>query len=497
MNVAELLWQAAGHTRSPAVIEGVGAPTAYDELQRRAAGGAAFLAAAGVGDGDRVAIFAERGSAAIAAYFAVLAVGGVAVLVNERLRPRQVEYVLAHSGARLLIASAWLMQNQPRALNVTIRIADLASLPETGTFTPVPRAAGDLCNLVYTSGSSGPPKGVAHTHAGILAGVEIVAGYLGLKATDRTASVLSLSSVYGLNQLLCAVATGGVLVIERSPLPQRIVATLRAAGATVLAAVPGLWLQLLDLPAFRDGGIPSLTVLQNAGEHPPVELVRRVREAYPGAQLFLQYGMTETFRGAYVPPSEVDARPQSIGRAMPRSKLVVVREDLTECAPGEVGQLAHIGPTVAAGYWNDPDGTARVFRPYPFGRDDGAAEPRAVLSGDMARADADGYLYFVGRSDRMIKTMGFRVGPDEIGDVLFASGEVADAVVTSEPDAARGERVVAHVVLNQDGDVGRLRRYCGTELPRYMWPARFELHAALPRLPSGKYDVAAVVSARP
>ena len=149
---------------------------------------------------------------------------------------------------------------------------------------------------------------------------------------------------------------------------------------------------------------------------------------------------------------------------------------------------------MAAGYWNDPEATAQVFRPYPFGRDDGVAEPRAVLSGDLVRMDGEGYLYFVGRRDRMIKTLGFRVGPDEIGDVLFASGEVAEAIVVPEPDPVRGERIVAHLVLAPEGDLDRLRRYCGTELPRHMWPSRFELHTELPRLPSGKYDLSAVGS---
>ena len=172
--------------------------------------------------------------------------------------------------------------------------------------------------------------------------------------------------------------------------------------------------------------------------------------------------------------------------------MLVLREDLTPCAVGEVGELVHRGPTVALGYWNDPEATARVFRAYPLRAAGAPDAERVVFSGDLVRRDADGWLYFVGRRDRMIKTLGYRVSPDEIATVLYASGEIAECIITAEPDDTRGERIVAFVVLAGGGSLERLKMYGALELPRHMQPARYELREALPRLPSGKHDVAAL-----
>jgi acyl-CoA synthetase (AMP-forming)/AMP-acid ligase II len=204
------------------------------------------------------------------------------------------------------------------------------------------------------------------------------------------------------------------------------------------------------------------------------------------------YGLTEALRSTYLAPEEVDRRPDSIGRAIPGAEIFVVRDDGTVAPPGEVGELVQRGPTVTLGYWKDPELTARVFRPHPF-RPVGAPDAeRVVYSGDLVRRDEDGFLYFVSRKDRIIKTMGFRVGPDEVADVLLASGEVAEAAVMGEADPQWGERIVAHVVLVGGGSVERLKAYCGRELPRHLQPARFEVRQAMPLLPSGKHDVAAL-----
>ena len=200
------------------------------------------------------------------------------------------------------------------------------------------------------------------------------------------------------------------------------------------------------------------------------------------------YGLTEAFRSTYLPPDEVDRRPESMGRAIPGAEILVLREDGTECAPEEVGELVHRGPTVALGYWADPEATARVYRPHPLRPEGTPDQERVVYSGDLVRRDAEGFLYFVGRRDKMIKTLGFRVSPDEVVEVLYASGEVVEAIVTTESDDDRGERIVAFVVLAPNGSLERLEQHAKIELPRYMQPARFEVRDALPRTSSGKHD---------
>jgi acyl-CoA synthetase (AMP-forming)/AMP-acid ligase II len=200
------------------------------------------------------------------------------------------------------------------------------------------------------------------------------------------------------------------------------------------------------------------------------------------------YGLTEALRSTYLAPEDVDAHPDAIGRPIAGTEITVMRDDGTPCEPGEVGELVQRGPTVALGYWEDPDATAAAFR----APDASGARWRSVRSGDLVRMDSTGILYFVGRRDQMIKTLGYRVAPDEICNVLYASGMVAEAVVTSEPDPQRGERIIACVVLTADATVDRLDRYCKLELPRYMHPARIDVCDALPRLPNGKFDVRAI-----
>jgi acyl-CoA synthetase (AMP-forming)/AMP-acid ligase II len=235
--------------------------------------------------------------------------------------------------------------------------------------------------------------------------------------------------------------------------------------------------------------MPALRIMQNAGGHLPLSGVRGLRIAQPQARLFLQYGMTETFRSTYLAPDEVDRHPTSIGRPIAGTDILVVRDDLTPCDVGEVGELVHRGPNVAVGYWNDVEATNRVFRPAPSQGAVSAPAERLVFSGDLVRRDEAGLLYFVGRRDRMIKTLGFRVAPDEVADVLFASGEILQGVVVGEADDERGERIVAHVTLAPAGSVEALTAFCRRELPRHMQPNRFEVHDSLPRLPSGKYDL--------
>jgi amino acid adenylation domain-containing protein len=496
VNVAELLWRSAAHRGDHVAVVERDGKTAYAALRDRAAAVAAALVDAGVRPGDRVGILLDGGADAVAAFFGVTAAGAIAIVINESLRPRQIEHILGHATAGTLLTSGSLLAQLPRGIvtSALSRQLCIEDVPAHGRFTPIERSGMEPAQICYTSGSTGLPKGVIITHANLWAVTEAVVGYLGLIPRDRIASLLPFSFVYGFNQVLCAVGTGATLVIERSPLPQQLVATLATRGVTVLAAVPPLWQQLLNVAAFRSRPLPSLRIVTNAGGHLPPSAVRQIREAQPQAALFLMYGLTEVLRSTYLPPEEVDRRPDSIGRAIPGAEVLILNEDLKPCGLGEVGELVHRGPTVTLGYWNDPEGTARVYRPNPL-RPAGVPDTeRVVFSGDLVRCDEQGFLYFVGRRDRMIKTLGYRVSPDEIANVVSASGEVVECVVAAEPDAERGQRIVAFVVLAPEGSLDLLKRYCTTELPRYMQPTRFDVRDALPRLVSGKHDLAALLS---
>lgn len=474
-----------------------GTCVSFGELAAGAAAIASLLRSAGIRPGDRVGILLERGATAASAYFATLMGGGAAVMINEALKARQVDYILSHSGARFLISTGPLLGRLGRGLLAHVEIFDLDDVDpphETPDEGIAPRTDADMAHLIYTSGSTGAPKGVVVSHGNVRAGAAAVVDYLGIAATDRIASLLPFGFDYGLNQLLCAAATGATLVVERTPVPQRIVHTLFEREVTVLPAVPPLWLQLLDVERFRTERLPTLRVMTNTGGRLPTRAVNALRAGQPHADLVLMYGLTEAFRSTWLPPGKVDVKPQSIGRAIPGAEILVLREDGTACGPGEIGQLVHRGPTVTLGYWDDPGATAARFGPNPLRPEGTPDAERVVFSGDLVHMDEDGDLFFVGRRDAMIKSMGHRVAPEEVMEVLQSSGEVVEAMITAEPDEMRGDAIIAHVVLGRRGDLDRLKRYSARELPRYMQPVRYEVHETLPRTASGKHDPKALAA---
>ena len=486
-NFARLLSRAAESFGDRPAISHRGTTTTFTKLGLRAGGIAKALIESGLRPGDACSVLARSPEDAAAAFFAVLGVGAVGTNLNELYRPRQIEFVLSHSRAKVLLIGRDVLKSFPRPLATDAQVVVLEDITEHVPFAPVPRSGSDSAQITYTSGSTGQPKGVLMGHANLWAGVRVVAGYLGLSSQDRIASLLPFSFVYGFNQLTTSLFVGATLVVERSTLAQEIVGTLRRESITVLAAVPPLWQQLLGVAGFRDVPLESLRVMTNAGGRLPPESVRQLRRAQPQARLFLMYGLTEVFRSTFLNPEEVDAHPDSMGRAVPESTVYVVSERGEIATDGEVGELVHGGPTVAIGYLGDEEASKRVFRDNPFAAP--GAPRRVVYSGDLVRRDAEGRLYYVGRRDRMIKTMGFRVSPEEISDVIQASGLVSEVAIVTEPDPQRGERIVACIVPKGESTLEQLRRYCGVELPRYMQPARFVVLDAIPRNPSGKHDL--------
>ena len=492
-NFAGLLWQAASKWPDKAAIEDEAGRHTYRDLKDSAAAFADVLSAGGVRPGDPVCLLMRRGAGAAAAFFGASAIGAVVCLVNEAYKTRQIAHVLESTGCKHLVVAAEFWDSMQRIpLGAALRI-DPDQVGPVGLATPIYRADADPAQLTFTSGSTGRPKGVLSSHANLWAGAEVVPAYLGIVAGDRIASLLPFSFVYGFSQLCCALLTGSTLVVERATLPIDIVRGLRDARISVLAAVPPLWMQLLQ-GGLEATPLPHLRIGTCAGGKLAPEIVRRVRVAQPHMRLFLMYGLTEVFRSTFLPPEEIDAHPDSMGRAVPGSEVFVLRDDGTPCGVDEVGELVHSGPTVALGYWADPETTARVFRRNPLRSTE---EGPVVFSGDLVRRDAEGRLYYVGRRDRMIKTLGFRVSPEEIADTLLASGLLQEAAVTSEPDVQRGERIVAHVCLKPGIALAQLRQFCGLELPRYMQPARYREYTQLPRNASGKIDLVALAALSP
>jgi acyl-CoA synthetase (AMP-forming)/AMP-acid ligase II len=256
--------------------------------------------------------------------------------------------------------------------------------------------------------------------------------------------------------------------------------------------VPPLWLQLVEAD-WSEAARRGLRLFANTGGAMQAPLLARLRALFPTAEPFLMYGLTEAFRSTYLPPPDADRRPDSIGKAIPNAEILVLREDGSECEPGEIGELVHRGAHVALGYWNDPKRSAERFRPFPQPAA-GLAGEAAVWSGDLVVRDEEGFLFFVGRRDEMIKSSGYRISPTEVESVLFQYPQIAEAAVFGAPDEALGQRIVA-LVVSRDGplDERGLAAHCGRSLASYMMPeiVRFP---ELPRLSNGKLDRAGLAA---
>jgi acyl-CoA ligase (AMP-forming) (exosortase A-associated) len=487
---------AARHAARPAVTFG-DATVAYEELWRRVASAGAGLQALGLGRGERVAVQLDKRIETVVAMFGASAAGGAFVPINPLLRAKQVAHILGDCDVKVLVTT-------PERLALLDDLAAVEHVVLVGggergdgvhlwedleAAAPAPEPRGvldvDLAAILYTSGSTGLPKGVVLSHRNLLAGAESVSTYLANDPEDVILAVLPLSFDAGLSQVTTALHAGAHVVLVNYLLPRDIVKLCARHRVTGLTCVPPLWIGLADLP-WPAEATQALRYFANTGGRMPRATLDRLRAIFPTARPFLMYGLTEAFRSTYLDPAEVDRRPDSIGKAIPGAEVLVVREDGTLCEPGEEGELVHRGALVALGYWNDPVRTAERFKPAP-GRDGALTTPEmAVWSGDVVKADDEGFLYFVSRKDEMIKTSGYRVSPTEIEEAVYDTGLVRDAVALGVED----ERIGQHIALVVSGDVDPevLRATLAKQLPTYMVPRLVTVRDELPRSPNGKFD---------
>lgn len=467
------------------------------------------LAELALSPGERVAVYLPKVPEAVIGMFASAALGAVFVPVNPLLKPQQVAYILNDCNVRVLITSTdrhqllapvlghchdlhWVITTGSQHTQHTVDHYQLlpwqtAAAPPSRPAVPAPVIDQDIAAILYTSGSTGNPKGVVLSHRNMLAGARSVASYLANQANDRLLAVLPFSFDYGLSQLTCAFHSGASVVLMDYLLPRDVIRAISRYGVTGLAAVPPLWNQLaeLDWPAEAQA---SLRYITNSGGAMPVATTTKLRKVLPNTAIYLMYGLTEAFRSTYLPPDQIDSRPQSMGKAIPNAEILVLREDGSECAPGEPGELVHRGALVALGYWNDPARTAERFKPIPGRHPQLPLAEIAVWSGDQVKKDEEGYLYFISRKDEMIKTSGYRVSPTEVEAVVYSAQLVSEAAALGLPHPQLGQAIVIVVATSQPDVASELLAHCQRELPNYMVPRQVIVTAALPRNPNGKID---------
>ena len=483
----------------------------YAELDAMANRLANALLGQGVARGDRVVVHLENSVETVVSIFAALKASAVCVPVSPKTKPVKLSYILNNcqaaalvTGARTDIGGLWAGAPSLRAAVVVSKETAGACNPSNRCFTFAdlqhafgpsrPRQRGidlDLACLVYTSGSTGHPKGVMCDHGNIVFAAHSIMGYLGSREDDVVIGVLPLSFSYGLYQVFMTLGCGGTLVLEQSfTYIAEVLQHIEQERVTGLPGVPSLFAMLLQMD-LSPYDLRSLRYITNAAAALPARHIQELRTRFPQAKLYSMYGLTETKRALYLPPDQLDRRPESVGIAIPGTEVWLEDPDGNRVGPDEIGELVVRGRHVMRGYWNAPQETARRFRPGPLPGE------RVCHTGDLFRMDSGGYMYFVGRTDDIINSRGHKVAPKEVENVLYELDGVVEATVVPVPDPVLGQAIKAVVAVNgRPITQAEVFAHCREHLDDYMVPKYVEFRGELPKTASGKIDRRELIASR-
>lgn len=474
----------------------------YSQLDAMANRLANALREQGLQPGDRVVLYLPNSVELVVGLFATLKAGGVFVVVNASTKRDKLTYMIDNCRATAILMpgrqaqlAASLLENAPslqlailtgasneQYVNGTRSILNYDQIQKEGSDAPLPRLSEttDLACLIYTSGSTGEPKGVMSAHSNVVFAASSIISYIQNREDDIVINVLPLSFDYGLYQLLMTFSFGGTLVLERGfAYPAQILKKMEEERVTGFPGVPTLFAILLQMD-LEPYDLSSLRYITNTAAALPPSHIQQIRDKFPGVTLYSMYGLTETKRTLYLPPDQLDIRPGSVGIAIPGTEVWIEDEEGKRLGPNQVGELVIRGPHVMQGYWEKPEATAQRYRTTPGG-------DRVCYSGDLFRMDDEGYMYFVGRKDDIIKSRGEKVAPKEIENVLYALPGVAEAAVVGVPDPVLGESIKAIIVNHGPPLTERdVLLHCRQNLEDFMVPQAVEFRDSLPKTSSGK-----------
>jgi amino acid adenylation domain-containing protein len=478
----------------------------YSELDARSNALAHSLVASGVERGDRVVVFADNTVETVISFWAVLKANAVMSIVNPLTKSDKLSYLLDDCRPTALITDAHIYSvfAEPAhackhlrrvIVSGTIDDSKLAALPHAQRWDDAimvgDRAASperkcidiDLAAIIYTSGSTGDPKGVMLTHRNMLTACTSIASYLELHEDEVILGVLPLAFDYGLYQMLMAFRTGARLVLERSfTFPAQILNLMVAEGVTGFPGVPTIYSILAELKSLKDYDLSKIRYVTNTAAALPVKHILMLKDIFPTARIYSMYGLTECKRCTYLPPKDIDRKPSSVGIAIPNTEMWIVDEDGNKVPAGTVGQLVIRGATVMKGYWEKPEATAKKLKPGPIHGE------QVLYTGDHCKMDEEGYLYFVGRMDDVIKSRGEKVAPKEVENMLMNIPGVKEVAVIGVPDDILGQAVKAFVVLEEGVTLTekQLQKECQSRLENFMVPKYFAITQNLPKTDTGK-----------
>ncbi|WP_103068359.1 class I adenylate-forming enzyme family protein [Aquimarina sediminis] len=455
--------------------------------------------------GDRVVILLGNTIDTIISFWGILKSGAVVIPVGIELKPEKIEYILNDSSATALITNHEVVSHNQSMLERSglskviisgekgatsgklyeymsnILSAEKSEIVYTGTISI------DLSAIIYTSGSTGEPKGVMLTHQNMIAATNSLNAYLGYSIDDNVLCALPLSFDYGLYQMIMCISTGATLLLEKEfTWPIFLLKAIKEKQATILPAVPTMVTMLYEQNKKSQLDLSSIRAVTNTGAALTENNINMVKTLFSNVEIFSMYGLTECKRCTYLPPQDIDKKPNSVGVAIPNTELWLVDDDDNKIdEPNTIGQLVIRGATVMRGYWNKPQKTAEKLKEGKFSGE------MVLYTGDYCSLDEDGYLYFKGRMDHMIKSRGIKVSPKEVEDYINAIPEVNAVLVTGVPDQDYGEVLFAFVVLADDNEISEeeIISQCKRDLESYKVPEYVNIIKSMPKTPNGKFDV--------
>ena len=478
----------------------------YAEIDARSNALANALVRRGVERGDRVVVFADNTVEAVVSFWAILKANGVVSIVNPLTKADKLIYLLNDCRAKALITdghltpvfseaargsahlrsvivSGGLDRVRLEGLPGVVAWDDALSAEERHTAPPRRNIDVDLAAIIYTSGSTGDPKGVMLTHRNMLTAATSISTYLENVEDDVILGVLPLAFDYGLYQMIMAFRLGARLVLERSfTYPAQVLKAVVDEGVTGFPGVPTIFAILAELKTLKSLDLSRIRYVTNTAAALPLKHILMLRDIFPTARIYSMYGLTECKRCTYLPPAELEKKPGSVGIAIPNTELWVVDEEGNRVGPGVVGQLVIRGATVMKGYWEKPEATAKKLKPGPLPGE------QVLFTGDFCKLDEDGYLYFVGRMDDIIKSRGEKVAPKEVENALMNIHGVKEAAVIGVPDDILGQAVKAFVVLEAGASLSDkdVMRECQARLENFMVPKHVVFVPELPKTTTGK-----------
>lgn len=466
----------------PAVLHG-DAKISFADLEASAQNWATTIAAPA---GERVILCGQNSIAIIGAVLGIWRTGAIPVWVNDAAPLSHIQLAQEETQAVCVVSDKTELAEKLPCRVINEAISGSGALPPAGQ--------NEIGSIVYTSGSTGRPKGVIQKAETLIDGAARVAAALGYQGGDRILCPVPFAFDYGWGQLLSLLFQRMTLVLPSPNNAFGVCHAITQHKPTIFAGVPAVFSNLMSgLSPIRETDCSSIRLITNTGSRIPKNVLESLFEVFPHADLSLNYGLTETYRTATLPISLAKSKPHSVGNALTGAEIVILDKDGRLCAPHETGQIVHRGAGVFEGYWRNPEQTAKTLRPDPIAPTSGR---KAVFTGDLGFLDDQGHLVIVGRADRQIKSMGVRVSPDEIEDILLTTGHMAEAAITSRPDEMTGELVVAFVVArpgaDAEADLKNLKRDVRTKLSPYMTPRIYQILDALPRNSNGKVDYPAL-----